>query len=143
MPSSPAARHRPWEDEPGGIFFPKSEDYRLGPLPPVCRLYSAFFQIFFNPPSKIKNPPSTTLFSIRNLKSEISNRYSCLMRQLCFKNYSETILHCHFYYDIQTLSLQRTDIQLNHCRFMYRNDMKCMAVKQVQNCRAFPLNPCY
>jgi hypothetical protein len=46
------------------------------------------------------------------------------MRQLCAKNYSETVLHCHFYYDIQTLSLQRTDIPLNHRRFMYRKDAK-------------------
>jgi hypothetical protein len=45
------------------------------------------------------------------------------MRQLCAKNYSETVLHCHFYYDIQTLSLQRTDIPLNHRRFMYRKEV--------------------
>jgi hypothetical protein len=62
------------------------------------------------------------------------------MRQLCFKNYSETILHCHFYYDIQTLSLQRTDIPLNHGRLMYRKDMAYRADQQMQNRRAFPLN---
>jgi len=62
------------------------------------------------------------------------------MRQFCFKNYPETLLHCHFYYDIQTLSLQRTDIPLNHGRFMYRKDKRCLAIKQEQNCRAFPLN---
>ena len=62
------------------------------------------------------------------------------MRQLCVKNYSETVLHCHFYYDIQTLSLQRTDIPLNHGRFMYRKDMVYGAVQQVQNRGAFALN---
>jgi len=62
------------------------------------------------------------------------------MRQLCFKNYYETILHCHFYYDIQTLSLQSTDIPLNHFRFMYRKDMAYRADQQMQNRRAFPLN---
>jgi hypothetical protein len=61
------------------------------------------------------------------------------MRQLCFKNYSETILHCYFYYDIQTLSLQRTDIPLNHRRFMYRKDMAGPAVQRVQNRGAFAL----
>jgi hypothetical protein len=52
-------------------------------------------------------------------------------------------LHCHFYYDIQTLSLQRTDIPLNHGRVMYRKDKQCMAIEQEQNCRAFPLNRWY
>ena len=47
----------------------------------------------------------------------------CLVRHLCSTNYPETILHCHFYYDIQPLSLQHADIPLNHCRFMYRKDM--------------------
>ena len=65
------------------------------------------------------------------------------MRQLCFKNYSETILHCHFYYDIQTLSLQRTDIQLNHRRFMYRKDMAYRVVQAVQNYGAFALKRRY
>jgi len=49
-------------------------------------------------------------------------------------------LHCHFYYDIQTLPLQRIDIPLNHRRLMYRKDKARMAIKQEQNCRAFPLN---
>jgi hypothetical protein len=62
------------------------------------------------------------------------------MRQLCVKNYSETVLHCHFYYDIQTLSLQRTDIPLNHGRFMYRKDMGYRVVQRVQNRGAFALN---
>jgi hypothetical protein len=62
------------------------------------------------------------------------------MRQLCAKNYSETVLHCHFYYDIQTLSLQRTDIPLNHRRFVYRKDMGSRVVQRVQNDRAFALN---
>jgi len=77
---------------------------------------------------------------IRNPKSKIRNQYSCLMRQLCFKNYSETVLHCYFYYDIQTLSLQRTDIPFNHCRLMYRKNMAYRADQQMQNRRAFPLN---
>jgi hypothetical protein len=38
------------------------------------------------------------------------------------------MLHCHFYYDIQTLSLQGTDIPLNHSRSMYRKDMAHQAV---------------
>jgi hypothetical protein len=62
------------------------------------------------------------------------------MRQFCFKNYSETLLHCHFYYDIHALPLQHTDIPLNHGHFMYRKDKERMAVNQGQNCRAFALN---
>jgi hypothetical protein len=50
------------------------------------------------------------------------------------------MLHCHFYYDIQTLSLQRTDIPLNQGRLMYRKDMASRADQQMQNGRAFPLN---
>jgi hypothetical protein len=50
------------------------------------------------------------------------------------------MLHCYFYYDIQTLSLQGTDIPLNHCRFMYRKDMAHRAILWVQNQRDFSLN---
>lgn len=62
------------------------------------------------------------------------------MRQFCFKNYSETLLHCYFYYDIQTLPLQRTDIPLNRGHLVYRKDKKRMTAKPEQNVRAFALN---
>jgi len=54
------------------------------------------------------------------------------MRQLCAKNYCETVLHCHFYCDIHTLSFQRVEIPLNYRQFMYRNDMNCGALKPVR-----------
>lgn len=62
------------------------------------------------------------------------------MRHLCVKNYPETVLQCYFYYDIQTLSLQRTDIPLNHYGCMYRNDIKGLGAQQVHDCRKFLLN---
>jgi hypothetical protein len=62
------------------------------------------------------------------------------MRQLCFNNYSETVLHCYFDYDIQTLSWQGTDIPLHHRRFMYRKDMGYRVIQRAQNWGAFVLN---
>ena len=59
----------------------------------------------------------------------------CLKRQLCFKNNPETVLQCYFYYDIQTLSLQRTDIALNHYRCMYRNDIRYLSAQAIQDGR--------
>ena len=88
---------------------------------------AVFFLIF--PNSKVLNPAFVIrqllfpMVLIRNPKYEIRNRYPCLKRQFCFKNYSETVLHCHFYYDIQTLSLQRAEILLNYHLFMYRIDL--------------------
>jgi len=65
-------------------------------------------------------------------QSETRNDHPCLMRQLCAKNYCETVLHCHFYCDIHTLSFQRVEIPLNYRQFMYRNDMNCGALKPVR-----------
>ncbi len=62
------------------------------------------------------------------------------MKHLCFKNYSETVLQCYFYYDIQALPMQRTDIPLDRYRFMYRKPLIRTTALQVHRGRAFWLN---
>lgn len=79
--------------------------FNLGPQP--CTL-------FHIPPSAFRNRHSKT--PVPSLSYET----------FVFQNYSETVLQCYFYYDIQTLPLQRTDIPLNQYRCMYRNDIKCL-----------------
>ncbi len=49
-------------------------------------------------------------------------------------------MQCYFYYDIQALPMQRTDIPLDRYRFMYRKPLIRTTALQVHRGRAFWLN---